>query len=166
MSKDTRVSIDQPTFTRGEVISITGMSAKEFDNWVQRGIVDFGQVRSGRWLFSIMGMIKLKIMRDAVTMTALKPSMAKAIADFAEERARELWMKGTPKTQEGVNFLLASVILEDDNFHCARAEAPKLASALRRSGRTTIVIPIDDITQTIVRACLDLLDASEGPSDE
>lgn len=90
---DTPISLDEPMFTHGEVVRITGINSKSLSQWSQRidAISAIGQMhRTGRKLYSVYDLIELKVIGDVVSMAGVQPSLAASASKYVRERAIEM----------------------------------------------------------------------------
>ena len=77
-----RISLTQPSFTHGEACEISGVRSADLYNWIHRGIIDPGaKRRSGRRLYSIIDLIKLRVLGDLTHVIGMRPAFASAILD-------------------------------------------------------------------------------------
>jgi hypothetical protein len=158
--------LSEPQFTHGEACSVSGVAGKDLSNWTQREVIDLGTLhRSGRRLYSILDLIKLRVIGDLARSIALQPSFAAAMAENVMPRAAEIAAlndDGELKHRGyhgnvSPHYLVAWVEPDKDKFHVARVEETKLLKAIQVP-HPVIVVPLDAIALTVTLKALALLD--------
>ena len=133
------IQLEEPQFTHGEAVAITGVPSKTLNNWTQRGIVHVGTLhRTGRRLYSLLDLIELTIIGELADMVAMPVANAAAIAKEVREHVL---------TKE--QSLDLSVWFE--------AGAPKINRPTFSRTHTQILIPVKDIRSQVAKKALDVL---------
>lgn len=87
MNDDTPVDLTAPTFTHGEAVEITGISAKSLQNWLARGIISVGEMhRTGRRLYSVFDLVEITALYELTNMAMIPPGNAASIAAAVRKR--------------------------------------------------------------------------------
>jgi hypothetical protein len=164
--RELKVELDEPLFTHGEACAVSGVDSKDLNNWIQRAVIELGTMhRSGRRLYSIIDLIKLRVIGDLLTTVKLLPASAAAIAKLVMPRAAEiaaldddgeLIHRGYHGT-ETPQFLAAWVEPDKDKFTVVRIAEAKLIEAVRVP-HPIILLPLDEIALTVTLKALALLD--------
>jgi hypothetical protein len=91
------IKISEAQFVTGELLEVTGIERKTFNNWMQRGIIEAGQQdRTGRWFFSVVDILKFRIMKELVSFTEMNPARAAQLAERLADEAENLIEGGQP----------------------------------------------------------------------
>ena len=121
--------------------------------------------RSGRRLYSIIDLIKLRVIGDLARTLAMRPAFAAAMAENVMPRAAEIAAlddkgelehrgydgKDTPQ------YLVAWIEQDKENFTVRRTDETKFLKAIQVS-HPVIVVPLDEIALTVTLKALALLE--------
>jgi hypothetical protein len=154
-----------PFFLHGDACAIAGVESMDLNNWVQRKVIDFGTTIVGRRVYSIIDLVKLRVIGDLARTLTLKPTFAAAIAESVLPRATEI--AALDKNGELIHpvhsdsytqFLVAWVEPEADNFTVKRTTISKLSKAVAVP-HAVIILPLDEIALETASKALKLLHA-------
>tara|TARA_R110000751_G_scaffold180038_1_gene286416 strand:+ start:26856 stop:27416 length:561 start_codon:yes stop_codon:yes gene_type:complete len=88
---DTPIDFLEPQFTLQEACQVSGVSKIDLRNWLSRGVVKVGfKHRMGRWMFSGVDIMKLRVIGDLIVLAKLDPSTAAPIGAALADRFHEL----------------------------------------------------------------------------
>jgi hypothetical protein len=156
-------SLISPFFIHGEACAIAGVDSMDLNNWVQRKVIDFGTTIVGRRVYSILDLVKLRVIGDLARTLTMKPTYAAAIAESVLPRATEvaaLDSKGQliHRHPDGdPQYLIAWVEPEADRFTVARTSSSRLSEAVAVP-HPVIIVPLDEIALETTSKALELLD--------
>lgn len=161
MSKGDTINLNEPLFIHGEACTVAGIDGKSLNNWTQREIISLGQMhRSGRRLYSILDLVKLRVIADLARILKMGPSFAEAISQSVMPRAGEVFAalaKGKfREAKDEAQFLLAWAEPETDKFSVVRTKAGRLQEAIPES-HPAIIVPIDVIVREVTGKALIIL---------
>jgi hypothetical protein len=166
-----KISLNEPLFIHGEACAVTDIDTKDLNNWVQREVINLGVMhRSGRRLYSIIDLIKLRVIGDLARTLGMRPAFAAAMAESVTPRAAEIAAlddegelkhrgysgKDTPQ------YLVAWVEPDKDKLTVRRTDESKLLKAIQVP-HPVIVVPLDEVALTVTLKCLRLLDKERTP---
>lgn len=157
-------SLISPFFIHGEACAIAGVDSMDLNNWVQRKVIDFGTMIVGRRVYSIIDLVKLRVIGDLARTVAMKPAFAAAIAESVLPRATEIAAldnngklihrhdpDGDPQ------YLIAWVEPDADRFTVARTWSSRLSEAVAVP-HPVIIVPLDEVALETTSKALKLLD--------
>lgn len=154
-----------PFFIHGEACAIAGVDSMDLNNWVQRGVIDFGTTIVGRRVYSIIDLVKLRVIGDLARTLTLKPTFAAAIAESVLPRAKEIAALDNngelihPVHPDSyTNYLVAWVEPEADRFTVGRTTISKLSKAVAVP-HPVIIVPLDEVCLDTASKALKLLHA-------
>src|SRR5438132_12778923 len=77
------LDLNQAIFAHGDAVTMSRVPSVTLNNWTQRGVIgEIGKInRSGRRMYSVQDLVKLRVIGDLGTTCALTPSFAAAIAE-------------------------------------------------------------------------------------
>lgn len=152
----------QPFFIHGEACAITDVSTADLNNWTFRVGINLGTMIVGRRVYSIIDLIKLRVIGDLARTLNMKPSFAAAIAESVMPRATQIAAldnngKLIHRHADDPHYLLAWVEPDKDNFKVARTSEARLVEAVRVP-HPVILIPLDTICLETTAKCLKILE--------
>jgi hypothetical protein len=159
-------SLIEPLFIHGEACAVTGIDSKDLNNWVQREVIKLGTMhRSGRRLYSIIDLIKLRVIADLSTFLRVRPAYAESVVESVMPRAAEIAAlddEGNLKHrgyfgEDTPQYLVAWVERDKDNFTVRRCKQARLIEAIQVP-HPVIVLPLDEIAMTVALKAQALLD--------
>jgi len=157
------VHLDEPIFNFGEMIEVTGIDAKTFNNWLERDLITLGQLhRTGRRQYSVADCIKIAIISSLSV--PMRPGFASAVgqSDVIDPRLREVAALDADHElihrgyfgKDEPNYLIAFAMPDNANYKVARVVESKLLEAA--FGRASVIglepvtiVPLDNIAKTI-----------------
>ena len=160
MGMNDAIRLDEPLFIHGEACAVTGIESLTLNNWVQREVVMLGKMhRSKRRLYTIIDLIKLRVIADLARTLKLGPSFAEAISQSVMPRAGEVieaLSKGKLDHDGEEQLLLAWAEPETDDFKVVRLKASNLRDGLPGS-HPVIIVPLDEIARDVAVKALAIL---------
>lgn len=157
-------SLISPFFIHGEACAIAGVDSMDLNNWVQREVVDFGTTIVGRRVYSIIDLIKLRVIGDLARTLTMKPTFAAAIAESVLPRATEIAALDNNgklihrhQSDGDPQYLVAWIEPDADNFTVRRTTASKLSKAVAVP-HPVIIVPLDEVALETTSKALKLLD--------
>jgi len=154
-----------PFFIHGDACAITGVDSMDLNNWIQRKVIDFGTTIVGRRVYSIVDLVKLRVIGDLARTVTMKPTFAAAIAESVLPRAMEVAaLDGRGKLihrhpPDGeTNYLVAWCEAETDNFKVKPTTASKLHKVVAVP-HPVIIVPLDEVALDTTSKALKLLHA-------
>ncbi len=162
MDGNTFFNINEPTFTHGEAVKVTGVSSRNLNNWIQRGVIDFGMMhRTGRRLFSWAELVLLKVIGDLTECISMPPAEAVLLAIYAKDRITEM----TERDQVG-NLIYKGLKSENRKYLVAwfdgnnhKADIVLLEDFFGKHSipHAVVVLPLDDIILRVINKAVGIL---------
>jgi len=152
-------ALTSPFFIHGDACAITGVDSMDLNNWIQRKVIDLGTMIVGRRVYSIIDLVKLRVIGDLARTLDMKPTFAAAIAKNVLPREYALDNKGKliHHHHSDSEYLIAWVEPEADNFTVRRTPSSKLSKALQVP-HPVVVVPLDVVALETTSTALKLLD--------
>lgn len=150
-------------FVHGEAVEVSGVPSKTLNNWIQRGLIDIGEMhRTGRRLFSAMDLIELKVLGQLTMITGMTPANAVPLAQYARKRALEISerddggeLKYKGLKNENRKYLVAWY---DKEQYKAKIETLEHFFGEHSIPHAVVVVPLDDIVMRVLNLCADVLE--------
>jgi hypothetical protein len=97
---DRQLDMQEPQFTFGEAAQLAGVDEKTVRNWLARDTLDVGSKNAGRWEFSYMDVLQLKVAASLSTSLFLEPSVVGKIAKEAANMVSHRAMQASERNPE------------------------------------------------------------------
>lgn len=164
------ISLTDPLFIHGEACAVAGIDPKHLNNWVQRDVIALGEMIDGRRRYSIIDLIRLRIIADTAHFLKAGPAFGNAISEMVLPRAAEvaeLDADGELKFDgygdghyagEFPQYLIAWSEPESDKFAVRRVAENHLIAAIKDPKHSIIVVPLDEISLSVTLSCLEIID--------
>jgi hypothetical protein len=147
------IKISEAQFVTGELLEVTGIERKTFNNWMQRGIIEAGQQdRTGRWFFSVVDILKFRIMKELVSFTEMNPARAAQLAERLADEAENLIEGGQPVA---VFFLATSVSVEPNGWWLMPTDS--LSQDMMKI-TPAVVIEMAPLVEDVIKKCTEILE--------
>lgn len=158
LHQDQTIRLDAPLFVHGEARSLTNLDRYILNSWIDRKVVNLGtKNRTKRRLYSIIDLIKLRVIADLAQVLKMSPSFAVAISESVLPRAQEVAANPIESAKGEAQYLVAWAEPKSDLFTVRRVKAGRLPEVLAQP-HPVIVVPLDEIARTITIKALSMLE--------
>lgn len=165
-----KIDLEEPWFVHGEAAEVAGVAKKDLENWVQRQIIDLGTMhRSGRRLYSVIDLIKLRVIGDLAQFLGMRPGFAAAVAESVMPRAAEIAALGDDGEllhrgyygKDTPQYLIAWAVPDKDQFSVARRSEAELVQDIKDLSHPVVSVPLDQIALTVTLRALRKLETEK-----
>lgn len=180
---NTAVDFTQHQFTLDEAAKVSGVAPMTLRNWLARDQEKLGigqKHKLGRWLFSGVEIIRLRVMGD-LSLCGVQPSMSSVVSKLAEKRFTQMSARNAAGeivethmdfrrdlriviSFDASNKMFATELQWDGESYASPAHKGTGVLNLRRPH---IVIPVDLVIFDVQKALFSLLDLepdNDGPA--
>ncbi len=159
---DELIDQNEPQFTHGEAVEITGVPSLTINNWRQREIVELGTMhRTGRRLYSMLDLMELRVVGELSEM--VKMPVAKAAAAGSWVRDRAFWMSERDETGElryrGTKHEVRDYLIlsfQDGQHKIYREKGCDWLKNYQWA-HPIVVVPLDDIVTSVLKSAINVL---------
>jgi hypothetical protein len=107
-------------------------------------------------MYSVLDMIRLRVMADAIEQFSARRHLARSIANMVMPRAAEVANSTEETDPAATQYLLSWSEPEKDNFRTVRVTGLNLPRELQRHSHHLIVTPLDAIINLVLISCIRL----------